>query len=73
MRAVATGAEADPGLGSPACPRCVRWADGELLDGAIDLWPLPVQALARLWNEVMKHASCGVLREFHNRRRARSM
>jgi len=45
MRAVARGAEAGPEMGSPACPRRVRWADGELLDGAIDLWPLPVQTL----------------------------
>jgi hypothetical protein len=45
MRAVARGAEAGPGMGSPACPRRVRWADGELLDGAIGLWPLPVQTL----------------------------
>jgi len=45
MRAVARGAEAGPGMGSPACPRRGRWADGELLDGAIDLWPLPVQTL----------------------------
>jgi len=45
MRAVARGAEAGPEMGSPACPRRVRWADGELLDGAIDLWPLPVPTL----------------------------
>jgi len=37
LRAAARGVEEWPRDGSLAGPRRVRWADGELLDGAIDL------------------------------------
>ena len=45
MRAVARRVEEWPRDGSSAGPRRARSADRDLLGGAIDPWPLPVQTL----------------------------